>query len=68
MLLILRSGILSLEVGANGGFFSVGPAFGTAVDTSGGAETAARALLSCFSLVFLSSASCPSRSRIWFII
>ena len=62
---ILRSGNLTFE-GANGGFFSV-MVFSAACfrdeNPEGWAVAAAKALVSCFSLVFLSSASWFSRSR-----
>lgn len=50
---ILLSGILSLE-GPNGGFFSVMVFWAAFRD---GVEPAAKALVSCFSLSFLSSAN-----------
>lgn len=60
-LLILRRGSLDFE-GANGGFFSAtvfcAPCFQDGIDAE-----LAKALVSCFSLVFLSSANWFSRSR-----
>lgn len=63
LLVILLRGILSFE-GFSGGFLSA-MVFWAAVclNVGGWAETAARDLLSCFSLVFLSSAIWFSRSR-----
>lgn len=63
-----RKGSLNLEEeGANGGFFSITVFWAACFrlrdeDAEGGAEAAAKALVSCLSLVFLSSANWFSRS------
>lgn len=65
---ILLSGSLNLDGGANGGFLSVEALFvwfEFDIDDELVEESEAKALFSCFNLVFLSSASWFSRSRTW---